>query len=211
MYGEQSGNVYVALIHYPVYDKNRREVATCITNLDLHDIARCAATFGVRRSYIVTPMASQREYARKLMSHWVEGEGGRYNPYRKVALEKLELASQLSDAVEEIRNKWGREPKIITTCARRGAKTISHICLRKKIIENSKEIPYIVTFGTGWGLTEKGFTEADYLLEPIMGTNEYNHLSVRCAVAITLDRLFGREADLQNSGHEEKSPLKQLE
>jgi hypothetical protein len=31
----------------------------------------------------------------------------------------------------------------------------------------------------------------DYILEPVYGPGEYNHLSVRSAVAIILDRLAG--------------------
>ena len=32
---------------------------------------------------------------------------------------------------------------------------------------------------------------SDYILEPIRANSKYNHLSVREAVAIILDRLFG--------------------
>jgi hypothetical protein len=35
--------------------------------------------------------------------------------------------------------------------------------------------------------------QADYILEPIYGPGEYNHLSVRSAVAIILDRLLGED------------------
>ena len=55
-------NVSVALLHYPVYDKNRQVVATAVTNLDLHDIARAAKTFGLFRYYVVTPVPEQRDY-----------------------------------------------------------------------------------------------------------------------------------------------------
>ena len=34
--------------------------------------------------------------------------------------------------------------------------------------------------------------QADYVLAPISGRSSYNHLSVRAAAAITLDRLVGR-------------------
>jgi hypothetical protein len=35
--------VYLALLHYPVYDKNHQVVTTAVTNMDIHDIARRAA------------------------------------------------------------------------------------------------------------------------------------------------------------------------
>jgi hypothetical protein len=51
---------------------------------------------------------------------------------------------------------------------------------------------YLLIFGTAWGLPENFIAEADYILNPVIGNTDYNHLSVRSAVAIILDRLFGR-------------------
>ncbi|MGC8720905.1 MAG: RNA methyltransferase, partial [Thermodesulforhabdaceae bacterium] len=51
--------------------------------------------------------------------------------------------------------------------------------------------PVILLFGTAWGLADAVFEQADYILEPIRGKSSYNHLSVRCAAAIIIDRLFG--------------------
>ena len=58
------------------------------------------------------------------------------------------------------------------------------------MIKDSNQ-PYLLIFGTGWGLTETVFSRADVVLEPVRGPGSYNHLSVRSAVAIILDRLFG--------------------
>jgi hypothetical protein len=52
--------------------------------------------------------------------------------------------------------------------------------------------PVLLLFGTGWGLTEEVLAAADRRLEPIQGAGDFNHLSVRAACAITLDRLLGR-------------------
>ena len=41
-------------------------------------------------------------------------------------------------------------------------------------------------------MTEEVFDKSDYVLEPIGGGGDYNHLSVRSAASIMLDRLFGR-------------------
>jgi hypothetical protein len=46
-------------------------------------------------------------------------------------------------------------------------------------------------FGTGWGMSQELLDRADIFLDPINGPKEYNHLSVRSACAIMLDRLFG--------------------
>ena len=38
-------DLFVALIHYPVLNRNGQIVTSAITSLDLHDIARSARTF----------------------------------------------------------------------------------------------------------------------------------------------------------------------
>ncbi len=53
-----------------------------------------------------------------------------------------------------------------------------------------RETPLFLLFGTGWGLTQEVKDSSDYVLAPIEGKG-YNHLSVRSAVAIILDRLLG--------------------
>ena len=55
------------------------------------------------------------------------------------------------------------------------------------------ERPVLILFGTGWGLAGEIVAAADVRLEPIRATPDegYNHLSVRAACAITLDRLRG--------------------
>ena len=51
--------------------------------------------------------------------------------------------------------------------------------------------PHLLVFGTAWGLAETFISEADYILAPITGPTDYNHLSVRTAAGIILDRLLG--------------------
>jgi hypothetical protein len=53
--------------------------------------------------------------------------------------------------------------------------------------------PYLLLLGTAWGLSENLIAEADYVLEPIKGVSDYNHLSVRSAAAIIMDRLMGEK------------------
>jgi hypothetical protein len=52
--------------------------------------------------------------------------------------------------------------------------------------------PCVLVFGTAWGLSEALMETADYILVPVSGPEDYNHLSVRSAAAIILDRLMGR-------------------
>ena len=47
----------------------------------------------------------------------------------------------------------------------------------------------LLLFGTGWGLAPEALARMDDVLEPVRGTTDYNHLSVRSAASIILDRL----------------------
>jgi hypothetical protein len=61
----------------------------------------------------------------------------------------------------------------------------------KDIIQDGKTV--FLLFGTAWGLDKTVLDRADYVLDPIMGRTGYQHLSVRSAAAIILDRLAGRQ------------------
>jgi hypothetical protein len=185
-----AANFSVALIHYPVYDKNRAVVATAVTNLDIHDIARAARTFGLARYYIVTPVAEQRRLVDKIRQHWLEGWGSTYNPKRKAALELLQTENSLDEAVADIEQRTGKRPKLVVTGAAGRANSVSFPGL-KALMDDEPDQPFLLLLGTGWGLIEEVFEKSDYVLEPISGGGEYNHLSVRSAASIMLDRLFG--------------------
>lgn len=182
-------HVSIALLHYPVYDKNRRVVASAVTNLDLHDIARLAKTFGLFRYYVVTPIDEQRILAERIKSHWQDGWGASYNPKRRAALELLQVAPDLDAALKDLENTYHRPAKIVVTGAKANRDNIS--CTQLRQLLQDREQPVLLLFGTGWGLTEELFDRADFILEPIKGEGDYNHLSVRAAAAIILDRLLG--------------------
>lgn len=182
--------VSIALLHHPVYDRNQRVVVTSVTNLDLHDIARAARTYGLFRYFIVTPIAEQRHLAERIAGHWREGLGSAYNPRRKEALELIRIVGSLDEVREDLGNRYGGLPvKMVATGARQKPGILSCRALAELIKKDDH--PYLLLFGTGWGLTEELFAAADYILEPIKGNGDYNHLSVRSAVAIILDRLLG--------------------
>jgi hypothetical protein len=182
--------VAVALIHHPVYDKHRVIVTTAVTNLDLHDIARASRTFGLCRYFVVTPVAEQQALAGRIRDHWLAGWGAGYNPKRKEALELLSVVPSLNDAINEMTETFGTRPLLVVTGAKGRINSVSACQLRDKL--EGSDTPLLLLFGTGWGLTEEVFDKADFVLEPISGNSEYNHLSVRSAVSIYLDRLFGR-------------------
>lgn len=182
-------NVYIALIHFPVVNKNGDEIASAVTNLDLHDISRSAKTYGVRRYYVVTPLDDQKLMVGQLVDHWVTGSGGLYNPERRKALELVRIKSTLEDVREDIRRIDGKYPNTVVTCARALKRGIGYDQLREKLQSSD---PYLLMFGTAWGLSGAFMEQADYVLDPVVGQADYNHLSVRSASAIILDRLMGR-------------------
>jgi hypothetical protein len=196
-------HVYLALIHYPVYDKHGSIVATSITNFDIHDISRTAKTYEVGHYYLVTPLKSQQELGRRIIRHWHEGLGGRYNPSRQIAMLKTSIVESLETVKQEILEKWHTPPILIATHAKVPEgfeeKLITFRQLRTELQKNLNQ-PYLILFGTGYGLTESTYKEVDFILEPIRGIADYNHLSVRSAVAIILDRLLGhRDESLESN------------
>jgi hypothetical protein len=183
-------NLAIALLHYPVYNKHREVVTTALTNLDQHDIARSSKTFGLDRLYIVTPSIDQRKLAERISGHWQEGWGAAYNPDRKEALDIVRVCPTLSDAAGDFQSGFSKPVKTAITgaAARQGTIALSEF---RRLLEE-RDQPYLLLLGTGWGLTDKCFSEANIILESIAGNGTYNHLSVRSAAAIMLDRLRGR-------------------
>lgn len=183
-------NLAVALLHYPVYNKHHEIVTSALTNLDQHDIARSAKTFGLDRFYIVTPSEEQRKLANRISGHWREGWGADYNPDRHTALEIVRVCPTLEAAVSDFQSNFKKPVHTAITGAaeRPGALTLA----RFRRLMDDQEQPFMLLLGTGWGLTEECFTKADYLLKPIEGNGCYNHLSVRSAAAIILSQLCGK-------------------
>jgi len=186
----EGATIAIALVHYPVYDKNRRVVATAVTNLDLHDIARLAKTYDLARYYVVTPLTEQQEISRQIIRHWREGWGATYNPKRKEALDLLRVVGTIEDAVGDMSLNTSTPVKTVATGARGAPNSVSYHEMSEMM-----RIPaanYLLLMGTGWGLAEQTLTRADYVLAPISGASGYNHLSVRSAASIIVDRLLGK-------------------
>jgi hypothetical protein len=184
--------LYIGLVHYPVLNRAGQTVASAFTGLDLTDIARSARTYDVRKYYLITPVRSQREIAERLLCYWLSER--RDQTHRRQALQRVAIVATLEDSLRDVLAEEGLKPLLVGTSARRLSGThISYRRLRGRL-ESGSEAVYIV-FGTGWGLAEAVRERLDYLLPPILGPDEYNHLSVRAAAAIVLDRLRGRTAE----------------
>ncbi len=180
-------DLYVGLVHYPVYNKNMGIIASAVTNFDIHDIARACRTYDVKRYYIIHPLDAQKELIEKIIGFWQEGYGYRYNPDRFEALNRVCWKDSLESATEEIKAITRKNPYIVGTDAGTWPNMVSYGFLRGKL---KGARPILLLFGTGSGIEKQTMEKFDYILEPIYG-REYNHLSVRSAAAIILDRLLG--------------------
>jgi len=194
--------VSIALLHYPVRDRFGCTIASAVTNLDIHDLARLARTYGISRFFVVTPIAEQRDLVRELVGHWTRS-GAVANPDRKSAMELVSIATDLDEVRDMVQEKpdYAESIRIYATSARleMGPKTVSWQFARKEMAMKSRN--GLILFGTASGLSEEVLDEVDGILPPIRGAGEYNHLSVRAAAAIILDRLFGENGprDLSKS------------
>ena len=182
-------NLYVALLHDKMVDKTGRMVTTSVTLIDVHDIARSSRTFGAGSLFVVHPSQTIRALVRTVKEHWDSGFGSTYNPNRQDALGVLSIVSDLDEAILQIEQRSGKLPKLIATSARDGDDRISYGAMTDTM--KKADHPFLLTFGTGWGMSDELMARADYVLKPINGPTEYNHLSVRAACAIILDRLLG--------------------
>ena len=185
-------NLFVALVHSPVYNKHGEIVATSVTNFDIHDISRTSKTYGVEGYYIVTPVDAQKELTGRIIGYWQDGGfGGTYNPDREEAFKTTYIVDSIEDTMADIEKKTGKKPLIITTSAKTFENSISYSDLSEKIF--SDDNVYLLLFGTGYGLIQEVMDMSTYILDPIRGNAPYNHLSVRSAVSIILDRLLGEK------------------
>ena len=192
-----AARTYAALVHYPVYDRRGEVVTTAVTNLDIHDIARSTRTYGLAGYYLVTPIQLQQDMIGRILGHWQDGPGKAVHPDRAEALDRVKVMPSLAQMRADIAARHGGVACETTATAakQRGdnaVKTIGYTAWQGTA--GASAAPQLVLFGTGWGLTTELLGQCDRILLPIQGKSDYNHLSVRSAVAVTLDRLFADRA-----------------
>lgn len=183
-------NVFIALLHYPAMDKEEKIIVTSFTTMDLHDIARPARAYEINRFYIVQPIDAQRIVIKRQINYWLSEEGKRSNPTRYEIVQLVRLAYTLDEVIEDIEKERGKRPIIVGTDARTYPNTVKYSWLNREIEKRDRD--WLIVFGTGYGIPPDMMNTFDYILEPIYGAGDWNHLSVRNAVAIILDRLFSR-------------------
>jgi len=185
-------SLYIGLLHYPVYNRRGEIIVSAITNLDLHDLARLAKTYGVKKFYVINPLTDQQDLAKSICRHWISGHGADYNKDRREAMSLISIVSTLEESLKKIQEIEGEIPTLIATDAGKGKRQRVTYALAREIVASRGAV--MILFGTAWGIAKELIRKVDYLLEPIFGISYYNHLSVRTAAAITLDRLFSKFA-----------------
>jgi hypothetical protein len=188
--------VYAALVHYPILGRDGAIIATAITNVDLHDICRSGRTYGLRGVFFVTPVQAQLKLASSILDHWKAGDGKQRNTARSEAFSLSRTCATIEDAKAAVTSEQGQAPEVVVTSAQFGGEAMSFPEYRQHVRAGGR--PQLLLFGTGWGLVDETIAAADIRLASVRsapwaqgGKAPYNHLSVRSAVAIILDRVFG--------------------
>lgn len=179
-------NLYLALLHYPVLDREQKSVCTALTNLDIHDIARSSCSYGLGGFIVSTPIEDQRQILNELLAHWVDGPGSKSNPDRQNALKMVMPVSSLDEAIALVEKRHGEAPAIWSSSAG-GEGTISFDEAANFLYTR----PSILLLGTGHGLAPEVVEKCSAHLPPVRWAAPYNHFSVRSAAAIMLDRILG--------------------
>jgi tRNA (guanine37-N1)-methyltransferase len=186
-----ASRTHVALVHHPIFDRTGAVVTTALTTLDVHDIARSAQTYGLGGFFVVTPVANQREKADHVAAFWQE-EG---YEHRAQALAAVRAVASVADAMAAL-TVGDVRPLVVATTATEARFAALPRRAPRELVAEMQDLPgrpLLILFGTGWGLVDHLIPEAERVLLPIRARAPWNHLSVRSAVAVLLDRLFGRQ------------------
>ena len=181
----------IALVHHPVLDKAGDVVTSAVTNIDVHDLSRSARTYGATDCFVTTPIEAQRTLVETILGHWARGSSGDRIPSRRDALGIVRVVPSLDDAIRSLGGRSAVE--VWTTAARSDAGTapmLESYADAAARLGGDDPRAVLVVFGTSWGLAPSLIAASDHRLPPIEGPSSYNHLSVRAACAITLDRLL---------------------
>jgi tRNA (guanine37-N1)-methyltransferase len=182
---------HLGLVHHPVVDRTGAVITTALTNFDIHDLARSSLTYGLAGFHIVTPITSQRDKAAGIARLWIDDAQGEH---RARALQLVHTAESIDAVVAELTERYGSAPLVVATSARRESfATLPRSSPSELHAQASASpAPLLLLLGTGWGLADALIPSVSRMLAPIEGASDWNHLSVRSAGAVLLDRLFGR-------------------
>ena len=184
-------NLFACLIHYPVLLGEKNSGASSLTNLDIHDIARSSRSYGLGAFYISTPLADQARVLETVLRHWTQGKAAKSHADRAEALRIVHHVNIVEEAVQDIYARTGQKPRVIATSAQWPRDANAPALTPSQVRAWLHEGPVLLCFGTGHGLAPEVLAQCHAALRPLRFSGDYNHLSVRAAAAITLDRILG--------------------
>jgi len=185
----------LVLLHYPVTNRAGELITTSVTNLDIHDLARSARTYEMDHYFLVTPILEQKAMLERILAHWHTGKSFEWHPDRAEALSRVKCLPDFQAVKTELIERYPGLPlEVAMPDARPIPGQRSYAEVRRDWESEPEAGIKVVVLGTGWGIAEPFFKEVHTLLGPVYGpkgAEGYNHLSVRAAGAVILDRLFG--------------------
>lgn len=187
----------VVLLHYPISNRAGETITTAVTNMDLHDISRSCRTYEVDHYYVVTPVKEQQELVGRILDHWKLPRSKEWHPDRYDALSRLQMVSYFEDVIADLKSRYSDlEIEVCMPDARTIPGQLGYQGTRERWAQEPKSGVKVIVLGTGWGVAPEFYHHVQTYLAPIdgpLGREGYNHLSVRAACAIILDRLFGTQ------------------
>jgi len=180
-------NLYLCLVHYPVLLKTKNSGASSLTNLDIHDIARCSCGYGLGGLFISTPLQDQAHILQGILRYWTQGAGAASNPDRARALSLVRHVPDIAGAVADIEKGTGQRPLVLGTSAEwRKAPVYTPSMARETLVSS----PVLLLLGTSHGLAPEALAGCDGQLRPLRFLDASRHFSVRGATTAYIDRIL---------------------
>jgi tRNA (guanine37-N1)-methyltransferase len=180
-------NLYLCLVHYPVLLKTKNPGASSLTNLDIHDIARCSCGYGLGGLYVSTPLPDQAHILQGILRYWTQGAGAVSNPDRARALSLVRHVPAIADAAADIEERTGQRPLMLGSSAQWRKQPVYAPGMVRAALASG---PTLLLLGTSHGLAPEALAACDGQLRPLRFLDAYRHLSVRAATAVYVDRIL---------------------
>ena len=140
-------------------------------------------------------MIEQKALVERIIGHWNAPKTQARHPDRFEALSRTQMVHSFEDVKTDLNTRYKGMPlEVAMPDARPLPNQLDYAQVRRKWDSEAQSGVKIIVLGTGWGIAPEFFPEVHTFLAPIygpLGREGYNHLSVRAAAAIILDRLFG--------------------
>ena len=180
-------NLYLCLVHYPVLLKTKNPGASSLTNLDIHDIARCSCGYGIGGLYVSIPLSDQEQILQGILRYWTQGAGAVSNPDRARALFLVRHVSEIAGAVADIEKSTGQRPLMLGSSAQWCKQPVYTPGMTREALTSG---PVLLLLGTSHGLAPEALAACNGQLRPLRFLDSYRHFSVRAAAAVYLDRIL---------------------